>query len=132
MKILVIDDERPALRRLTESVQNVAPDAEIYPFSDTDEYFAHEPKTGFDAAFVDIELGEMSGIELALEIKKHSPLCNIIFVTSYSKYGAEAFSARPSGFIVKPFTEDELRNELDNLRYPLSESKKQEKKIRVS
>ncbi|MCR5202824.1 MAG: response regulator [Lachnospiraceae bacterium] len=124
MKILVIDDERPALNLLIETVKNVVgPNDIIIPFRSTIDFedYSDEEKHDFDVAFVDIEIGAYSGIEFAEEIKKYSPSCNIIFVTSYEKYGAEAFNVRPSGYVLKPYTEEDIENELKNLRYPLEE-----------
>jgi len=125
MRILVIDDERPALSLLTDTLRHICPGDEIVPFQRADEFFLYPEKSRFDVAFIDIELGRISGIQFALELKKYSPMCNIIFVTSYAQYGAEAFVTRPSGYVLKPFTEEDIRTELENLRYPIEGSEPQ-------
>ena len=121
MKIIVIDDERPALELMVETVEKLCPNDEVVPFREARDVLEYIKSEEIDVAFLDIELGKISGIELAINIKKYSPRCNIIFVTSYSKYGTESFRARPSGYLTKPYTEDEIRRELDNLRYPILE-----------
>lgn len=119
MKILVIDDERPALELMLETLRRLVPDADVVSFSEVNDLLNYEKKSDIDVAFLDIELGKMTGIELALELKKYAPKCNVVFVTSYSEYGTASFKARPSGYVTKPYTDDEIKRELDNLRYPL-------------
>ena len=119
MKILIMDDELPALNLLTDTVREIEPQAEIVSLRRISQFQALEEKRGFDVAFFDIELGRTTGIKLAIELKKHSPKCNIIFVTAYSKYGTAAFSARPSGYVLKPFTTEDIRRELTDLRHPV-------------
>ena len=103
MKILIIDDERPALNLLNDTLQRLCDEKDvIVPFKSVREFESYEDKAHFDAAFIDIEIGKVSGIQFALELKNYSPKCNIVFVTSFDKYGTEAFKTRPSGYVLKP------------------------------
>ena len=76
-------------------------------------------------------LGNTNGIRLALEMKEESPMCNIIFVTAYSEYAAKSFSARPSGYVVKPFVVEDIRTELDNLRHPITMTVCPQNKLKI-
>ncbi len=122
MKIIAIDDERPALELMMETLKRLCPDDEIISFNEVRALREYEEKSDIDVAFMDIELGNVTGIELAIELKKSAPRCNVIFVTSYSKYGTDSFKARPSGYVTKPYTDEEIKRELDNLRYPVDAS----------
>lgn len=122
MKILVVDDERPARERMVETLGRICPECKVVAFDNAQDALNYEGKSDIEIAFLDIELGNYSGIELAIELKKYSPRCNIIFVTSFSEYGTESFKARPSGYVTKPYTDEEIKRELDNLRYQISES----------
>ena len=117
MKILAIDDELPALNMLTETIEELKPDSEIVSFSRSIDFFNYGHKDSFDAAFIDISLDGVSGIQLAIELKKYSPQCNIIFVTAYSSYAMSALKVRPSGYVLKPYTIDDIAAEFNNLRY---------------
>ena len=119
MRILIMDDELPALNLLTDTVRGIVPQAEIVSLRKYSQFNELEEKKDIDIAFFDIELGRNSGIKLALELKSIAPNCNIIFVTAYSQYAVESFATRPSGYVMKPFTEDEIRRELEDLRYPV-------------
>ena len=122
MKIIAIDDERPALELMMETLKRLCPDDEIISFNEVRALREYEEKSDIDVAFMDIELGNVTGIELAIELKKSAPRCNVIFVTSYSKYGTDSFKARPSGYVTKPYTDEEIKREMDNLRYPVNAS----------
>ena len=122
MKILVVDDERPALERMVETLGRLCSKFEVVSFDNARDALEYSEKDKIEIAFLDIELGRISGIDLAFELKKYAPRCNIIFVTSYSEYGTESFKTRPSGYVLKPYTDEDIKRELDNLRYPISES----------
>ena len=54
--------------------------------------FILENKHKYDIAFIDIEMPEMSGLELAVELKKQNPDVLIIVLTSFQRYLASMFS----------------------------------------
>lgn len=119
MRILIMDDELPALNLLTDTVKEIIPQAEVISLRKNSQFTELENKKDIEVAFFDIELGRTSGIKLALDLKKESPHCNIIFVTAHSKYAAESFCTRPSGYVMKPFSTEDIRKEINNLRYPV-------------
>lgn len=131
MRILIMDDELPALNLLTDTVRKIEPEAEIISLRKTHQFTELEDKKNIDVAFFDIELGRTSGIKLALDLKKESPNCNIIFVTAHSHYAAESFCTRPSGYVLKPFSDDEIRKELSDLRYPIMSIQSDGNKLKV-
>ena len=131
MKIMAIDDERPALNFLKETLTNINPDDIIVTFQRSSEYMKYPNKQDFEVAFIDINLGSISGIQVALDLKKYSPQCNIIFVTSYSEFAYAAIKTRPSGYVMKPYTEDDIRNELNNLRYNSNPVQRRHEKLYI-
>jgi len=131
MKILAIDDEKYALQLLVETIHKVKPDAEIVAFRRASQFLEYEDKKSFDAAFLDIRIGKMSGIQVAIELKKYSPMCNIVFVTSYSEYAFAAIQMRPSGYIMKPYTEEDIRNEFNNFRYSAAPAPKDDNRLKI-
>lgn len=63
-----------------------------------------------DLLFLDIELGKMSGIELAERIRNelHNDYMQIVFVSSKQSYAMELFESHPLHFLVKPLDEEKL------------------------
>ena len=60
----------------------------------------------------------MNGLALARMIQKIQPRCNLIVVTEHPEYALEALQIFVSGFLLKPANEADVRNVLENLRYP--------------
>ncbi|MDO4977806.1 MAG: response regulator [Eubacteriales bacterium] len=120
MKILAVDDEALQLDKLTEAIQSVVPDAEIMSTIRPSHalYFAEE--NAFDVAFLDVQMRGMTGVELAKLITRLYPRMNIIFVTAYNDYKADAMDLRASGYITKPVNAAKIKQELMNLRYPVT------------
>lgn len=120
MRIIAADDETLMLNMLTDRIRQACPQAEVRPFSSARKLLEWLEETGepFDAAFLDIEMPGISGIALAQRLKELCPKGNLIFVTGYSQYMAEAFQLHASGYIMKPVTVKAVEEELRNLRYP--------------
>lgn len=67
---------------------------------------------------MNLEMPGMNGLALARMIQKLQPRCNIIVVTEHPEYALEALQIFVSGFLLKPANEADVRNVLENLRYP--------------
>jgi len=130
MRILAVDDERIPLELLTEAIRAARPDAEVFPFSDPAELLAFAETSRADAAFLDIQMYGMTGLELAKRLKEIAPDINIIFVTGYTQYTAEALRLRASGYVMKPPTKEKIEAELEDLRRPVREER-DEKRLQV-
>lgn len=129
MKIIAVDDEKMALEILAEAIKEAENDAELEVFSNGTSAVEYLENNACDVCFLDIEMGDMTGIELAYKVKQFYPMANIIFVTGYSDYTQTAFSMRASGYVMKPATAVKIREELDNLRNPIADEV--ESKIKV-
>ena len=120
MVIYAIDDEQNALEYIVRKIGQVVPDAKIMSFLNAKEAVESAKEVPFDVAFMDIQMPEITGIDLAKKFKKINPKANMIFVTGYSEYTMDAFSVDASGYLLKPATKDQVKHALDNLRYPLT------------
>ena len=119
MKILAVDDELSALHLLTRNIRAVAPQAGIVEFADPIAALNWAGENTCDIAFLDIELGCVNGIELGKRLKERNPKTNLIFVTGYLNYAVSAYALHASGYLSKPASQDAIRVELENLRYPM-------------
>lgn len=124
MNILAVDDEQAALYILEEELQNAVPNAKIYITDNAAEALQIASRVPIEIAFLDIEMPELTGIQLAKKIKERVPECNIIFTTAYQEYTMEAFKLHASGYLLKPVTQKAIKEELKNLRYRLEPEKK--------
>lgn len=118
MNIIAVDDEPLALSSLVKQLKIVFPDQEIREFTNPATALDVMQKTPADIAFLDVEMGDLNGLKLGLHFKKVNPPINIIFVTAYTEYALAAIKMRASGYILKPATQEAIREELNNLRIP--------------
>lgn len=119
MHILAVDDEQSALNVLVGAIKDAVSDAEIHSFRKPLEALEYVKNNPCEIAFLDIQMREINGVVLARKIKEAYPQINIIFVTGYSEYANEAFGLHASGYVFKPVTEDKIKVEMENLRYPV-------------
>lgn len=68
-----------------------------------------------DLLFLDIELGEESGITLAAEINRTYPDAIIVFVSSYPYYVTDAYNVQAAQFFVKPLQYEIFQREYERL-----------------
>ncbi len=119
MRILCVDDEPLMLKMLEMAIRDAKPDADITAHKKQADLLEDARKNGCDIAFLDIHMRGMNGVELAKALKEVNPKMNIIFVTGYSEYAGEAMSLHASGYIMKPVTKEKIKQELEDLRFPI-------------
>ena len=124
MKILALDDEEIALERLVSAAKKAEPTATIYSFQQPGKALEFFQGTSCEVVLLDIDMCNMSGVELAKEIKFKAPNTNVIFATGYTDYMKEAFEMHASGYMMKPITAEKVKKELENLRFPINPMRK--------
>lgn len=122
MTILALDDEKMALEVLSEAIKKADSSANVITFTSGIECLKYITENSCDTVFMDIEMRDINGIELAREIKNINEKVNIIFVTGYSEYMSPAFKLHASGYILKPVSVQAVKDELLNLRNPIIEN----------
>lgn len=100
MRCIAIDDEPFALGILKEFCRR-ADDMEICCFSNPVEGMEAVQAERPDILFLDIEMGGVSGLELAGMIPEGTSL---IFTTAYAKYAIDGFELEAVDFLHKPFS----------------------------
>lgn len=121
MNIIVADDEKIILDGTVAMLKEIRPKAEVQGFTRTTPLLEYAKDHECDIAFLDIEMGGMSGIDVAKQIKIWHPKVNVIFVTAYEQYMKTAFQMHVRGFLMKPVMKKDLEEELQNLRNPIEE-----------
>ena len=122
MKIIAVDDERIALEGLLDVIREAAPEAQLSGFEYPEDALAFVDEHECNIAFLDVEMTEMSGVELAEQLKLRNPDINIIFATGFEEYRKEAYDLHASGYLTKPITVEKVKKELSDLRRPIPKS----------
>ena len=119
MRIAIVDDladERAWLKeRLARQLALRGAEAELLEFDSGESFLAAEKKQRFTAAFLDIYMDGMSGMEAAKELRKTDTSCLLIFTTTSADHALEGFQVRALHYLVKPFSESELSALLDEM-----------------
>ncbi|RYF83537.1 MAG: response regulator transcription factor [Chitinophagaceae bacterium] len=126
MKCILVDDNkmaRMALKQLVSQVQNLELVAEC---SNAMEAYNQLANNGIDLIFLDIEMPEMSGIDLIKKLGNKKPL--IIFTTAKTDYAVEAFELNVVDYLVKPINQARLVQAVEKAQETL-DSNKQEVKV---
>lgn len=101
-RIIVVDDEMLAIKRFEHIVQKENRVKLVESFSDGLEALEYIKDNTIDIAFLDIEMPEINGLELANRMLEVDPYINIMFVTAYDQYALDAFKAHAIGYMLKP------------------------------
>jgi two-component system, LytTR family, response regulator len=102
MKILIVDDEILARKRILKLLDNFEVINSIFQASSGKSAIQKINDLRPDIVFLDIQMTDMSGFDVLknLELNK-MPL--IIFVTAYDKFAVKAFEVQAFDFLLKPF-----------------------------
>jgi two-component system, NtrC family, response regulator AlgB len=115
MRILVIDDEQHI--RKTTAMTLDALGHEVVQVSNGADALAHLQKSSFDAAFLDLRLGDEDGLELIPKMITLEPKLAVIVFTAYSSIdtAVEAMRRGAVDYLAKPFTPEQVRSTLGRI-----------------
>ena len=118
MNLLICDDEPAVVEQvsalLRDHCEKSGISAHFYPFSDPG---AIKDLSSYDIAFLDIDMGDSSGIDLARSLRRENPGVVIIFLTNFIQYAPEGFEVQAFRYLLKsdmneklvPYFEDAIR-----------------------
>ena len=124
MKVICVDDEQPALDTFRLKAKGFPEIDSLRLFSDCEEAIRYAGENRIDIAFLDIEMPDMGGIELARELKKKDCNIRIFFMTAFEQYALDAFGVKALGYILKPYTKEKIGEALETAALMRSHPKK--------
>ena len=116
--VIIVDDRKIVLSGALSVLEAVLPNAVITGFTRPSEAVEYAKANRIALAFLDIEMGKTSGLDLCRTLLEINPRTNVVYLTAYIEYSFDAWSTGASGFMLKPITEEGVREQLKNLRYP--------------
>ena len=116
--VIMVDDRKLILTGGLPILEEVFPNATVTGFTDAAEAVEYAKVNRVALAFLDIELRDISGLEVCRELLKINPRTNVVYLTAYIGYAFDAWSTGASGFMLKPLTSEGIWEQLQNLRYP--------------
>lgn len=112
IRVLIADDE-PHIILEVESILEKEEEVEIISKCSTgDEALENICKLNPDVVFLDISMPGLDGIKLGHYLKQTKIQPYIIYLTAYDKFAVEAFKVGAKGYILKPFLDDDIKEQL--------------------
>lgn len=120
MRVLVVDDEAPARRRLVRMLRAVD-DAEIVGEAAS----GHEAVAAIrtltpDLVFLDVQMPGLDGFQVIEAIGRHA-MPTVVFVTAFDAYALRAFEVQALDYLLKPFPPDRLAAVVARVRSRMAE-----------
>jgi two-component system, LytTR family, response regulator len=114
MRVLIVDDE-PLAQTALANILSERSDVEYFD-SAKDAIEARKKLTAeaYDVLLLDINMPEMSGVELLDQLRGHEDrLPSVVFVTAYNEYAVAAFEKQAIDYVLKPFSSERIEEALD-------------------
>lgn len=116
MRIVLVDDEKPALEELSYIINKYSFIEISGTFTNPAEALEHILKEKPDVVFLDIEMPEINGFTIAREITNAEIDTIIVFVTAFDEYALKAFEVNAVDYILKPYDEKRIDQTVKRLK----------------
>jgi two-component system, LytTR family, response regulator LytT len=112
MKILIVEDEDLAVKKLKKTLAGVDDSAEVVGETDSIKSTVQwlESNAAPDLILMDIELADGQSFEIFNHTEVKSP---VIFITSYDEYALKAFKVNSVDYLLKPVQKEDLQAALE-------------------
>ena len=113
-RVLVADDE-PLARRMVAAILEHDPEVEsVVECGDVKCVRESLARVHPEIAFLDIEMPEMSGLEIASALADRGPV--VVFITAFSSYATQAFDVSAVDYVMKPFSDQRFRDAVERAK----------------
>lgn len=115
MKVIIIEDEAPASRRLQKLIKEIDPSSEILAVLDSIESSVQwlQLNQAPEIIFMDIQLADGISFDIFDQIQIKTP---IIFTTAYDDYSLKAFKVNSIDYLLKPVNKNELAQSIQKFQ----------------
>ncbi len=113
MNVIIIEDEKPAARRLSRMLDdlNINVNTMLHSVGESIEWFNNNEHP--DLIFLDIQLSDGLSFEIFDTITIKS---SIIFTTAYDEYALKAFKLNSIDYLLKPIDDEELESAVNKYK----------------
>lgn len=118
--VILVDDSKIALSGGLPVLERALPNATVIGFTKPSQAVEYAKAHRVALAFLDIELGTTSGLDLCGTLLEINPRTNVVFLTAYGEYSIDAWRTGASGFMLKPISVEGVQAQFKNLRHPFS------------
>lgn len=114
MKVLIVDDEKPARDRLRRLIEDFGRYDVVGEAANGEQALDLASTLKPDIVLLDIRMPGIDGIETARHLNTMDAPPAVVFATAYDEYAVDAFEARAIGYVLKPVRRERLRRALEH------------------
>ena len=133
IKVAILDDDKTALMISTSAVEAFLKEKNaeyrLFSFSNPLNFLASAKEEKFDLSFLDIDMPEMNGLEVANQLTEIAKTCQIIFLSQREDLVFECLKFHPFGFIRKSKLIDDFSLMMNQYFQTISNNESNEAKI---
>ncbi|HTA73116.1 MAG TPA: LytTR family DNA-binding domain-containing protein [Gemmatimonadaceae bacterium] len=119
MKVMVVDDEPLARRRLKAMLAEQSDIEVVAEYEDPEDALKVLPDSEADVLFLDIQMPELDGFQMLDRLGSRPPPF-VIFVTAHAEHAVRAFDTDATDYLLKPYDRERLERSLDRARAALA------------
>lgn len=112
MKVLIVDDEKPARDRLRQLIDDFGTHEVVGEAANGEQAISLASELLPEVVLLDIRMPGVDGIETAHHLNAMADPPAIVFTTAYDEYAIDAFDARAIGYVLKPVRRERLERAL--------------------
>lgn len=132
MRTMIVDDEVPALKMLEKLVVDHDKLTLVYSTHQAETVLAKLEDVKPELILLDINMGGISGVDLAEEINRLEPSIQIIFITAYSEYAVKAFELNALDYLLKPVTKKRFNQGISRISFEETQTITSSDKIKMA
>ncbi len=115
--IIICEDnslQREILKTSVENIfKNLNLDYKLFEFTSGEDLLSNYPSK-VDILFLDIQMGKLTGMDTAKEIRNFDKAVEIIFTTALIDYVYEGYEVKAYRYLLKPINQDELKSNVES------------------
>ncbi len=120
IRLAICDDNQEFARAFTHIIQveckkRLQEEVSVIYYMTAEECLKKQPQDNIDVYFIDIEYGDVLGLDVARSLEKLRPNNGIVYVTSYEQYASSSYVCRPLGFVRKPCIDTDIGMAMDSV-----------------
>ena len=116
--VIMVDDNKVVLNGGMPIIEEVIPNAAVTGFTKPSEAVTYAKANRVTLAFLDIEMADISGLDVYRDLLKINPRTNVVYLTAYKDYSFDAWDTGAVGFMLKPLTPEGVKKQLKKLKFP--------------
>ncbi|MDD3191843.1 MAG: response regulator [Bacilli bacterium] len=116
IRTVIIDDEQLAVNNLHYFLKQFDDLEIVGTFTEVEPFLACLKEQNIQLVFMDIEMPEMNGLNLAATVIEDYQEIEIVFATAYNQYAVQAFELNAIDYILKPLSFARIEKTIEKIR----------------